>query len=399
MNCAGSKAEKIVNNICRESFLSLWSYANPLGKNNKELCDALVVCGSDIIIISVKDIEYKEKMDPFVDFKRWTKKAIDSSFKQIYGAEKWIQASTHIIRNDGSQGITLPDSSKRKIYRVAVAFGGKGQVSIGVGDFGKGFVHVFTEKSLDIIFRELDTTTDFTEYLSAKEKLNERNIKVLSYGEENLLSLYLFNNRSFPSEYNHLIIENDLWDDLNNRPEYRQKKELDKISYIWDNIIEHFCHHALHDSQEFDPSLSDTEFAIRTMALENRFSRRILGKTFSEFMELASQKKVRSRMMMALSGVVYVFLANEQGINRKHRESEIALRCFVARGSIPNAVTIVGLATEIYDGRKGFSFDLYYLNKETWTDSDQEQMEKIKQELALYTDPVFSHYSEDEYPL
>jgi hypothetical protein len=55
-----NKAEEFVFHICRETFLSLWSYANPLGKNGKELCDILIVCDPDIVIFSVKEIEFKE---------------------------------------------------------------------------------------------------------------------------------------------------------------------------------------------------------------------------------------------------------------------------------------------------------------------------------------------------
>ena len=116
-------------------------------------------------------------------------------------------------------------------------------------------------------------------------------------------------------------------------------------------------------------------------------------------MGIASQRKVRSRMMMALSGVVYVFLAKEKSIGRKYRVPELGLRCFIARGSISNAITVVGLTTEIYDGSKGFSFDLYCLNQETWPTSDQENMEKMKREFEIFTDPVFSNSHEDEYPL
>lgn len=57
MNQLFNDSEQFVYDICRKSFLSLWSYANPLGKNLKELCDTLIVCDPDIIIISVKNIQ------------------------------------------------------------------------------------------------------------------------------------------------------------------------------------------------------------------------------------------------------------------------------------------------------------------------------------------------------
>ena len=49
-------AETFVLRLCRQSFLSLWSYANAQGKSGKELCDILVVCDPDIVIVSVKAI-------------------------------------------------------------------------------------------------------------------------------------------------------------------------------------------------------------------------------------------------------------------------------------------------------------------------------------------------------
>ena len=63
MNQLFNESEQLVYAICKKSFLSLWSYANPLGKNSKELCDILIVCDPDIIIISVKDISITDSGD------------------------------------------------------------------------------------------------------------------------------------------------------------------------------------------------------------------------------------------------------------------------------------------------------------------------------------------------
>jgi len=65
MNQLFNESEQLVYDICKKSFLSIWSYANPFGKDSKELCDTLIVCDSDIIIISGKDIRIT---DSGVDF-------------------------------------------------------------------------------------------------------------------------------------------------------------------------------------------------------------------------------------------------------------------------------------------------------------------------------------------
>ena len=49
-------SEALVAGLCERSFLTLWTHPNPVGKNGKELCDCLMVCGDDIVIFSVKDI-------------------------------------------------------------------------------------------------------------------------------------------------------------------------------------------------------------------------------------------------------------------------------------------------------------------------------------------------------
>lgn len=47
-------SEKYVSELCEKSFLPFWSYPNPIGKNNKELCNILIVCGNIILSYRLK---------------------------------------------------------------------------------------------------------------------------------------------------------------------------------------------------------------------------------------------------------------------------------------------------------------------------------------------------------
>ena len=132
----------------------------PAGKNGKELCDVLAVCDPNVVIFSVKELAVSATGDASLDWKRWHRRAIDESVKQIYGAERWLRSAERIVRSDGTPSIGLPDVEKRRIHRVAVAFGSSGTVPISMGDFGKGFVHVLTEESLELVLAELDTVED-----------------------------------------------------------------------------------------------------------------------------------------------------------------------------------------------------------------------------------------------
>jgi len=73
----------------------------------------------DLIVFSVKDIDVSSAKDPAVAWLRWRKKAIEQSAGQIYGAERWLDSATHVVRSDGSPGLALPLVSERRLHRVA----------------------------------------------------------------------------------------------------------------------------------------------------------------------------------------------------------------------------------------------------------------------------------------
>lgn len=118
-----TQTEELVFNLCNKTFLSLWSYPNPVGKKDKELCDVLVVCEPDIIIFSIKDINKNDSGNVKTDIDRWNKRAIDESVKQIYGAERFLVSHDSFTLCDYQTQIELPDKNNRIIYRIAVCFG------------------------------------------------------------------------------------------------------------------------------------------------------------------------------------------------------------------------------------------------------------------------------------
>lgn len=317
---------------------------------------------------------------------------------QTYGAERWISNSTNVITKEGKAGLPFPNVSYRRIHRVAIAIGNKGKVTIQFGNFGKGFVHIFDEVSLDIIMNELDTISDFVKYLIDKESLYYSGAKTFfNGGEEDLLALYLHNGKTFPGSYDLIVIDDNLWSEFTKKKEYQAKKETDKVSYVWDRLIEIFCNDFLKEGLEFGNSLTEVEKVTRVMARGDRFYRRILGKAFMEFIELARQQKIRSRAVPSPSGILYVFLACPHGEDRKYRVAQLTGRCFVKRGLNSGCTTIIGIATEQYEIGKGFSLDAVYLSKDTWTPEDQAQLEYLQKEFRYFTNSIQSKTHEDEY--
>jgi hypothetical protein len=193
-------AERHLAKLCKQSFLSLWSYPSVFrdqgqkdGKGDgKEVCDLLVVFENHIIIFSDKDCEFRDTGDFATEWGRWYKKAVLKSAEQVYGAERWIrQFPTRLFldrRCSNPFPITLPDPEHATFHRVVVAhngarrcreaMGGSGSLlinntvrgnehlglpfTIGQVNPNNGFVHVFDDTTLHIVMSTLDTITDFT---------------------------------------------------------------------------------------------------------------------------------------------------------------------------------------------------------------------------------------------
>src|SRR2546428_2614371 len=161
-------AEALVYHLCTGTFLSLWSVANPQARRGKELCDLLIVCDPDIVLWSVKEIDLADG-ESLSSLRRWRRKAIEKSAKQLYGAERQIAQMTSVAVPGSRYRLPFPPLSERRIHRMAVALGSRGLVPIAEGDLGSGFVHVVDEVSLNTLLTELDTVVDFIDYLHSKE--------------------------------------------------------------------------------------------------------------------------------------------------------------------------------------------------------------------------------------
>ena len=391
-------AEAFVYNVCNHSFLSLWSLANPQRTgSDKELCDIIIVCDPDVIIFSVKDIKVNPTKEPAVEINRWRKRAIEKSYKQIYGAERQIKSSSHVMNIDETYGIQFPRSPS--IHRVAVALGGQGRIPIEYGDFGKGFVHVFDELSFSLILAELDTISDFVEYLSAKEDLYASGTRTIHVsGEEDLLAVFLSNDRMFPFECDSLVVDHSQWKNIIHEPWYETKKRADSCSYIWDALVDGLCKDIVRSKVTSSGCLPDIEMAIRAMARENRSNRRILGQEFSEFIETQGEHKVRARMVPSYSGVTYIFLMMPKDVDRDFRQASLANRCFIARGLNPANRRVVGIGIDERRMDAGTTSDIVYRDKEKWTSADQSRLEAMQKDLGYFLNSKGRRIQE-EYPI
>jgi hypothetical protein len=393
-------SEQFAHSICTNSFLSLWCYNNPKGKNGKELCDILVVCEPDIVIFSVKDIALHNPEDQIQE-ERWQRKAVDESVRQLYGAAKWLNKAACVIHADGSQGIALPAIGTRRIHRVAIAFGSAGKCSIRSGDFGEGHVHVFTEQTLVDVLTELDTISDFVHYLAAKEHfLTNCGGIVIEGTEADLLGVYIHGGRTFPEKADFLMLGPAIWDEVRSKPEFKARKVADRESYSWDELIEMLAENEGHDDSEFGLSYRDREFVMRGMAREDRFCRRLLAKHLREFLLAAKAGMTRSRIMQSPSRFLYVLAYFKKDEGRDVRLHELTSRCLIARNKVSDAADVVmGIGFCEFDPAVGSATDLVYMQIDTSNNEWRQKAQQLEDDFGYFRGRQLQRFHEEEFPV
>jgi hypothetical protein len=382
--------EKFVSELCKNTFLSFWSFPNPIGKQlDKELCDILVVCEPDIIIFSIKEIIIKDSGKYEIDSERWQRRAIEASVEQIYGAERILKLKEEVLLNDRITKITLPEKGIRKIYRVAVAFGRGERFSLKLGDFGKGFVHVFDEKSIQIILEELDTISDFTAFLNAKEEFASKKIRHIAFSGEDYLAMYLQNSFDIPEGVNLLLIDSDYWINYSKSREFLIEKYENRISYIWDGIIEQLYEDFESNNLIDQISRDELEIALRFMNKETRFGRRQMSVLLMEVLDIdynISKPKARIVSTELENSPIYVLMVRPHN-DREFGRRELHLRCLVARSISTDKKIVIGIGTDPYIEGKGHSIDLIYMDLTNWKEEDQLEAEKIKNKFGYFKSP------------
>jgi hypothetical protein len=86
--------ERLLADLCEQSFLKLWSYPNPFKDDRKELCDLLAVFESHVFIFFDRESRHLDNVDkdPMVNWERWKRAAIEDQLpprtepKDTYGA-------------------------------------------------------------------------------------------------------------------------------------------------------------------------------------------------------------------------------------------------------------------------------------------------------------------------
>jgi hypothetical protein len=330
-----TQSEEYLGKLCRRTFLRFWSFQNLFKQPGKELCDLLVVFGSDVLIFSDKHCAFRLDLDPRLAWQRWYKHGVLDSAKQLVGAERWMKEQRSRIFLDSKcvESIPLPLPANPRFHRIVTcrgvadasrqAWGGRGSLFVmndslegcartpfrlGAFDGHHRMFHILDEVALDAVLATEDTVSDFCAYLRRKEALFANGRTVVAASEEDLLGLYLSgpahagegHDFDVPADANIVIVEEGHWNGWLASEQRAARSAADAISYCWDKLIEKFAFHITTDTQHFSSGggIPAQEISIRWMARESRVRRRMIAETLLDAMAKTRTGQMRRRYLM-----------------------------------------------------------------------------------------------------
>jgi hypothetical protein len=334
--------------------------------------------------------------------------------------------------------LPLPDPANARIHRVVVALGASSRIEshfggnsrgslmlaswirgddhvtgshqsmpfpVGHVDPLKGFVHVFDDVTLDIIMSELDTISDFVQYLDNKENLFLRYSEMHCAGEEDFLGFYLDNlnpaGEFLPKAVNdamssgsRIFIAEGIWDSFLNGPCAAMRREVKAASQFIDELIEHFTGHVLAGTLAYgnEEELGTHERNLRFLASEPREHRAYLASMISQKMEVSRPNR-RTSIVLPSSRPdrLYVFLLLPRNVGqserayRLERQAAMTAYCHVAKHMKPNVRYVICLATQPGTPHLRRSEDLMSFDFNTWTEEDDQKAAAVQRDLNILT--------------
>lgn len=433
-----TSTERLLAQLCENTFLRLWSYPNPFKSPGKEICDLLAVFDNHVFIFFDRhsDILKDESKSFDVRWKRWKREVIDKQKQAALGAERFIRKHPDQVFLDAKCNQRLPveiPSTDLHVHKIIVANGAAeackaessenvtGSLAVNYSETADALehpflivldranpIHLFDEQNIGIVFNELDTVVDFTSYLSEKEAAISK-YDMLGYcGEEDLLAHYLTNfdsqeRRHFigvkESNINACIIGEGEWCDFEMSQAYKVRQQSNAVAYYWDQIVQSTSQNALDGNLQGDPgSIFERDSAIKQMAAEPRFMRRELSKTIAKSLKkfpesLPAPARYINVMPSYHSGVAYIFLQlrpvdfiDTVEVADKHRDIRghiLNVACGVLKNKKPDLERVVGIAIYAPTFSTINSEDFVYLDCSSWTQENISEYERLNEGLGL----------------
>lgn len=435
-----TEGERQVARLCEKSFFSLWSYPNLFKQKGSELCDNLIVFGNTVIIISEKTNEFKfDEENIEIVWKRW-KKALEKSENQLKGAERWLKEHPERVFLDAKCEkkfpIAIPIENARFI-KISVINGlnevnkireraCNGELKIPADMFIftrdiENIIHTLDEYTFPILFKELDTAADFISYFVQKEELLQSGKCFPFFPEEtDLLVMFLSNINKDGTEhcffsddfskFDHIVIDNpeDPYPNFIKEELYLRKRDADKVSYVWDKLINNYCKSILERKLIGDSSFVDQLEVAQILASECRFSRRMLSENILHSIKTYTKSLIRRGTVMISFNqrdLAYLYLQipkDEEETYEEYREKRnffLLAYSMVFKKDNPQFNVVLGIGTEPPKFNSMLSEDFLLYRSDIQTPEEIEKANEIQEEFnILKKHKVTKVEHSDEYP-
>jgi hypothetical protein len=430
-----TRTEQYLSQLCERTFLNLWSYTNPYKADGKELCDVIAIFGNNVFLFFDRESrKFDHGGDVLLTWERWKKEAITKQIRTAAGAKRYVLNNRDEIYLDANRKMPLPlriPAGELRIHKILVAHGAKeaceqfsssnvyGSIGVSYEAEPSGHshafivsldrsdpVHLLDSPNLELILGELDTVYDFQRYLTVKETSISRYDRLTYCGEEDLIAHYFLNfdpeSKSYmigPKEeqYNFLMIGEGEWRDFVSTDAYQRRKADNRISYVWDRLIQKTGQNALRGTLGGNSDVFRGKSAIHEMAKEHRLSRRALSEIIVESIKSfpdGAKGIVRKLSFMPsyYPGTAYVFLqifhenpGDYETEYRPIRRSLLEIACGAAKLKFSYLNKVVGIAIDAPKYSQMNSEDFIVLNCENWSEEDKDHYRKANKELRFFT--------------
>ncbi len=453
-SCGQTPTEHYLAQLCENTFLKIWSYPNPYKSDGKELCDLIVIFENHVFVFFDRESKKFDNSAKEIEltWQRWEKKVIDKQASTALGAERYlISVKGDIYLDDKCQNkipIELPKNGVI-VHKIIVAHGAESACKLHsannvYGSLGMIYsdsnnldqmvmpfvvnqriqdkIHILDSCNLQLILNELDTVSDFTDYIIEKERVFQ-NMKFMTYsGEEDLLAQYLIN---FDDKTNkHYIIENDeidgliipegTWQTYIKSESYKAKIEANKISHLWDSLIQHVGEHALNGRLTGNANIFSTKSPIHEMAKEPRTMRRTISNrlyhAFNKFPDNIPESGLmrqitfvgsidQTKAYLILQVAIAETISNyEEYTNRRKMLLEIA--CGAAKNKFNALELIIGIAMDSPKHYKECSEDFMLFECSEWDEDIKNKYLKLNTYFNFFAETTkINHETIFEYPV
>jgi hypothetical protein len=275
-------------------------------------------------------------------------------------------------------------------------------------------VHIFDSHNLPIILGELNTVSDFSSYLDEKLRAVAKFDSLAYCGEEDLLAHYLLNYDNATKQniigtkredVNGVMIGEGEWHDFIKTDLYKNTKSEDRVSYLWDNLIQRTCKNAMNGTLLGNSDLFRGESAIFEMVKEPRFVRRALAdkikQTVVNFPDHQSQFTRQVTFLPSYRhevGYVFFQLRVPDSMRRKpdyrdKRQALLEIACGAARNKFTHLTKVIGIGMDApkFAGDTN-SEDFILLPCETWTDETRAYYDEQNRKWNFFETPQMQQW-------